>query len=132
MTARAFFAATFSLISFAALSAQTPTPLHAANFDGSGVTGLVDLIVQNAVLVLLGAVVLMCLVWICGVCKACTTCDKPQANAGRSFLNLLVLVAGITTFCSSCSVEQQMMMAQYPTVDASSANPGCPYSNHHE
>lgn len=132
MTASAFFATTFSLICTSTLSAQAPSQLHVANMDSSGVTGLVDLVVQNAILVLLGAVVLMVMVWVCCVWKACATCDKPRTYTNRSFLNLLVLVAGITTFCSSCSVEQQMLMAQYPVVDAPVAKPGCPYSNHHE
>ncbi len=95
--------------------------------DMSDVTGQLQ---QHAVLVLLGAVALMVLVFICGVWKACATCDKPQANS--RFFSLLIVAAGLSTFCSSCSVEQQMMMEQYPVVDATAANPGCPYSNHHE
>ena len=84
----------------------------------------------NALLVLLGAVVLMGIVFICHVSKACVDLNRPRGNTSRSLLSLLILATGLSAFCSSCSVEQQVMATQY--LDAVAAeNRACPMNQYH-
>jgi len=134
MTTRLFFAATLSLFSTAALSAQTPTPLHVADADGSGVAGLVDLLVQNALMALLGMVVLMVIAWVFCTWKACAGLNKKPKNARVSSLFLgLGVAAGLSIFGSSCTAAQA---AQAADIQAARAAEGgycvchAPFGNH--
>ncbi|MFN0035683.1 MAG: hypothetical protein ACKVUS_11495 [Saprospiraceae bacterium] len=112
MTTKLFFAVPLSLISSAALSAQTPTPLHFVDRDGSGIAGLVDILGQNALTVLLGMVVLMGVVWFFCICNACAGLNKKQKNAPVSSLFLYLCVAtGLSVCGSSCTTAQKAQAA---------------------
>lgn len=89
----------------------------AGNNHGLGsseMTNIVDQLEHNALLALLGVVVLLVILYICLVLKACTGLNLIQKNTH----NLLLLVLGLSSFCSSCSVEQQAMAAQYRASEA--------------
>jgi hypothetical protein len=84
--------------------------------DMAGIVGELE---QSALMALIGAVVFIGLVWICYVSKECARLSKPQENARRPFMTLLILVAALSVFCGSCTVEQRAMAAQYrATADA--------------
>lgn len=76
---------------------------------GADMTNIVSQLEYNALLALLGAVVLMGIIYICHVSKVCADLNQPQKN----IRSLLILVAGLGAFCSSCSAEQQALAAQY-------------------
>ncbi len=98
----------------AILSAQATTSLHTANMGDSDVTGVIDLLERNALMALFGFVVLMAIIFICHISKACAGLNRAQKNAR----NLIILVVGLSSFCGSCSVEQQAMAAQYRAAEA--------------
>lgn len=118
MTSKLFFSVVLFLISAVTLSAQATAPLYASGMGDSDVTGVVDLLEQNALLALIGAVGLMAMVWICSVMNACKDLNKPQKNTPKPFTSLLILVAGLSVFCGSCSVEQRAMATEYRAAQA--------------
>ena len=106
---------------------------YTAVFDGkshgtgnSDMSHIVGQLEQSALLALCGFVVLMIIIYICHVSKACANMNKVQKNTR----NLILLVAGLGSFCSSCSVEQRAMAEQYRTV-ASAENRTCPMNHHY-
>lgn len=131
MPTKISFAALLSLAATAPLAAQAPATLPAAQAGVLDINNTISLLEQNALLVLIGAIVLMGMTWVCYVFKACTQVNKHRASAHRSFLTLLVLVAGLSAFCSSCSVEQQAMAARYQAAHATE-NRTCPSPHHYE
>lgn len=86
---------------------------HTADAEGSEVAGVIDQLQHNALLALLGAILLMGIVYVCHVSKACADLNRSKTNVRHSFPVLLILAATLSTFCSSCSVEQQVMAEQY-------------------
>jgi len=110
---------------------------YTAAFDGkshgtgnSDMSHIVGQLEQSALLALCGFVVLMIIIYICHVSKACVDLNRPRGNTSRSLLSLLILAAGLSAFCSSCSVEQQVMATQY--LDAVAAeNRACPMNQYH-
>ena len=101
-------------VSMASLSAQATAPLHAAGIGDSDVAGVIDLLERNALMALFGFVVLMAIIFICHISKACAGLNRAQKNAR----NLIILVVGLSSFCGSCSVEQRAMAAQYRAAEA--------------
>lgn len=101
-------------------------PYQANNAD---VTGLVGQLQHNALLSLLGAVALMAFVYIWHVSKACADLRSLPRNKNNSFIMIVVLALGTSAFCSSCSVEQEMMAARYREMTESTV---CPMGRHHE
>ena len=101
-------------VSMASLSAQPTAALHNAGVGDSDVTGVIDLLEHNALMALFGFVVLMAIIFICHISKACAGLNRAQKNAR----NLIILVAGLSSFCGSCSVEQQARAAQYRAAEA--------------
>lgn len=79
------------------------------DLGSSEMANIVSQLEYNALLALLGAVVLMGVLYICHVWKACTDLRQAQKNTR----NLIIVVAGLSVFCGSCSIEQQAMAAQY-------------------
>ncbi|MBK7936856.1 MAG: hypothetical protein IPJ82_07075 [Lewinellaceae bacterium] len=90
---------------------------------GADIAGLVGQLEYNALFGLLGIVVLMGIIYIGHISKACADLNRPQKNVR----NLLILVIGLSSFCSSCSVEQQAMAAQYRTAE----NRSCQINHHY-
>ena len=90
---------------------------------GADLACLVGQLEYNALLGLVGIVVLMGIIYIGHVSKACADLNRPQKNVR----NLLILVIGLSSFCSSCSVEQQAMAAQYRTAE----NRSCQINHHY-
>lgn len=130
MSSRLFFSALLSLTAAVSLSAQAPAAMHTSQMMELDVFNVVRLLEQNALLALLSAVGLMGILWVCYVFNACTRLNKPQENtAGRPVMSLLVMVAGLSVFCGSCSVEQRAMAARYRTAEAAEMRP-CPMNQH--
>lgn len=96
-----------------------------------GITNIVGQLEYNALIALLGAVVLMGIIFIGHVSKACADLDRPRVNDRRPLFSLLILVAELSAICSSCSVEQQAMAERYRDAAAAKNDP-CPFSNRHE
>ncbi len=101
------------------------------NLGGSEMTDIVGQLEYNGLLLLLvGAIVFMGLVWICYVVKECAQLNKPQKNGGKHFIALWMLVAGVSVFCGSCTVEQRARAAEYRAAQAAE-NRSCPSRYHH-
>ena len=109
MASKHLLSGTSILLGVNTLSAQAPAALHTANTGDADVTGVVDLLEHNALLALVGFVVLMAILFICHLSKACAGLNRAQKNAR----NLLILVVGLSSFCGSCSVAQQARAVQY-------------------
>lgn len=130
MSSRFLFSALLSLTAAASLSAQAPAALHTSQMMELDVFNVVRLLEQNALLALLSAVGLMGVLWVCYVFNACARLNKPRKNTvGRPVMSLLVLIAGLSVFCGSCSVEQRAMAARYRTAEAAEIRP-CPMNQH--
>ena len=105
---------------------------YTAVFDGkshgtgnSDMSHIVGQLEQSALLALCGFVVLMIIIYICHVSKACANMNKVQKNTR----NLIILVAGLGSFCSSCSVEQRAMATEYRAAQAAETR-NCAMSHH--
>lgn len=98
---------------------------------GSEMADIVGRLEYSGLLLLLSAIVLMGLVWICYVVKECAQLDKPQKNGRKHFIGLWVLVAGVSVFCGSCTVEQRATAAQYRAAEAAEMR-NCPSAHHYE
>lgn len=96
---------------------------------GSDIANLAGQLGYNALLILLAAVALMGIVFIGQVSKACADLNRPRRNTRSSFFGLLILAAGLSVFCSSCSAEQRALAAQYR--DAAAENHTCPMNQHY-
>jgi len=130
MSTNLFFSALLSLAA-ATLSAQAPATLHASQAGLLDISNTISLLEQNALLALIGAIVLMGMAWVCYVFNACAQMNKSRAKAPGSFQALLILVVGLSDFGSSCSVEQQAMAARYQATQAAE-NRTCPSPHHYE
>ena len=78
MSTKLFCAALLLLTTAASLSAQAPAALHTSQMAEVNTFNVVHLLEQNALLALIGAVVLMGIGWICYVFQACAQLNKPQ------------------------------------------------------
>lgn len=115
------------LSSAASLSAQAPTEIHLPQVVDANVINLLE---QNALLASIGIIALMGISWICYVLNECATLKKPTGNKNRPLMTLLLLVVGLCTFCSSCTVEQRAAAAQSQA--AMSKNYYCTCSPQHD
>ena len=129
MTAKLNFTSAFVFIGSSVLSAQTSVALHPEPMGAQGVFNTIHLLEQNALWVLIGAVVLMGVGWICSVLKACTQLNKSPKNSGRPSVILLFLITGLSVFCGSCSTAQRAMAARYRAA-STAENRNCPYPHH--
>ena len=103
---------------------------QAPDMGGSDMASIVGQLEYNALLALLGAVVLMGIIWICHVSKACADLNRPQEDTHRPFMTLLILVAALSV-CGSCTAEQRAMATQYRAMEAAE-NRTCPLQHHYE
>ena len=97
---------------------------------GSDITGIVDQLAQSGLSILTGAVILMGIIWVCYVFKACARLNKPEGNTGNFPTIFLILLAGLSVFGSSCSVEQQVMATEYQA-SKEAEHQACPMLHHH-
>ena len=104
---------------------------QAPDMVGSDIANMVGQLEYNALLALLAAVVLMGVILICHVSKACADLNRPQENPRRRFTTLLILVAALSVFCGSCTAEQRAMATQYRDV-AAAENGTCAMPYHSE
>lgn len=105
----------------------TAGPGQAPHMGGSDVADIVGQLQYNALLALLGAVVLMGIIFICHISKACADLNRPQEDTRRPFMTLLILVAALSVFCGSCTVEQRTMATQYRNAAAGNRTCTMPY-----
>jgi hypothetical protein len=129
MTAKLIFICAFTLTGSCILNAQAPASLHTAQAEALDIHNTIQLLEQNALLALIGAVGLMAMVWFCAVMNACKDLNKPQKNTPKTFASLLILVAGLSVFCGSCSVEQRAMATEYRAAQAAETR-NCAMSHH--
>lgn len=88
---------------------------------------LINIISQlenNALFILLGMVVLMGILWICMIGKACIELRQKPKSIRVSTLPLLLFVAGLSTLVSSCSITQRAMADEMRATQAAE-NPAC-------
>ncbi len=130
MTAKLNFTCAFSFIGSSVLSAQSSAVLHTEQLTGLEAFNAVRLLEQNALLALIGAVVLIALVGIFSVLKACAGLTNQQKRSSRPSMMLLVLILGGSVFCGNCSVEKRAMAAQY-RMAAAAEQRTCPLRHHY-
>jgi hypothetical protein len=113
MVSKFILAAALVFMGFNTVTAQAPgTTLHHAGVNDSNLSGLVNQLGQNALLVLLGIVALMSLVWLFYIWNACVGINKKQKPTSISLLLLLFLLAAGMNVCgSSCTAAQQARAA---------------------
>ncbi|MBC7776737.1 MAG: hypothetical protein H7246_14985, partial [Phycisphaerae bacterium] len=80
MAIKFLFTGTFSFVGASILSAQSTAVLHTKQLADVNTMNTIRQLEQNALLALIGAVVLMGLMWICSVWKACAGLNQPQKN----------------------------------------------------
>jgi len=112
LTALLFGAGTVSL------SAQTPSHFHSKPMEQSALADSVSTLTQAALFTLLGAIALGGAIFIWWVWKSCADLKQPQINARKSYLHLLILVAGLSTFGSSCTAAQRARAADIRAAQA--------------
>ncbi len=128
MTAKYLFTSTFSILGTSILSAQTTAALHSEQLGDMNTMNTLRQLEQNALWALIGAVVLMGLLWICSIAKACAELNQPHKSPGRSMMMLLVLIIGLSAFCGSCSAGRWERAEQYRMVMKSEfRNSPCPH-----
>jgi hypothetical protein len=116
-----------SFSSAASLFAQAPAAAHTGQVTEMDAVRMLE---QNALLALIGAVILTVLLWIACVARECTQLNKPRANGSKSFLAVLMLAAGLSAFGSSCTAAQRARAAEYHAAQAAE-NRTCPMNQHH-
>jgi cytochrome bd-type quinol oxidase subunit 2 len=87
-------------------------------------TNIINQLENNALIILLGMVVLMGIIWICMIGKACTELRQKPKSIRVSVLPLLLFVAGLSVLGSSCSATQRAM-ADEMREEQSAKNPAC-------
>jgi hypothetical protein len=99
----------------------------ALDVNGSAVSDIVGQLGHNGLMILLGAVVLMGLIWICYISKACADLGKQPKSNYRSSVFLLLPVIGLCASLESCSPAQLARAAQYKNAaDAENRYCVCP------
>ncbi len=133
MAIKFLFTGTLSFVGASILSAQSTAALHTEQLGDVNTMNAISQLEQNALMALIGAVVLMGLMWICSVWKACAGLNQPRRNVRKSSINSLILIAGLSVFFGSCTVEQRAMAARY-RIAAAAESRTCPcpheYVNH--
>ena len=86
--------------------------------EQSNVTNLIGSLTQNALFVLLGAILLVGIVWVCFIFKACAQLDRPKVNNRNYILNFIILMIGLSVFGTSCTIAQQTRVAEYRAAQA--------------
>ena len=125
-----FFSATLLSFATASLFAQAPGHMQSVQAGHADIANLTGSLTQNALFTLFGAIALVGMVWIGYIIKACACLNQPQVKARKSVINLLLLAAVLSSFCSSCSVEQRAMAARYRASEAAE-NRTCPSQHHY-
>ena len=131
MTAKHFFTCSIFCLGSNFLFAQSSLVLQTKNPDGMEVMNAIQFLEQNALIALIGIVIFIGLIWLSAVLNACTALKKPQKQSSSPSIPLLIMVAGLSIFCSSCSVEQRARAAQY-RVAAAAEYRSCPLRHRHE
>ncbi len=124
-----FFSATLLSFATASLFAQAPGHMQSVQAGHADIANLTGSLTQNALFTLLGAIALVGMIWIGYIIKACACLNQPQVKARKSVINLLLLAAVLSSFCSSCSIEQRAMAARYRASEA--AENGTCLMHHH-
>ncbi len=109
------------------LFAQGPTAMQSVAVEEMDALRLLE---QNALLALIGAVVLMGLLWICSVVHECSQLNKRRDNGSKAFMSTLILAAGLSMFGSSCTAAQQARAADLRAAQAVEGRT-CPMHQHH-
>jgi len=84
---------------------------------------------HNALLLLMGAIVLLGLVFISYISKAFLDLKPPQKNTGRSFLLILVVGFGLCFSLGSCTMTQQARVEDFHAAPLAE-NRTCPMNQH--
>ena len=115
---------------------QASSTVRDLNTKSPELTNIISQLENNALFILLGMVVLMGIIWICMIGKACAELRQKPKSIHVSTLPLLLFVAGLSTLSSSCSVTQRAMADEMHAAQAAE-NPACvcpmrhiPINNH--
>jgi len=100
------------------LAAQTPSYFHSKPMEQSALADSISTLTQTALFTLLGTLALGSVIFIWWVWKSCADLKQLQINARKSFLHLLILVAGLSTFGSSCTATQEARAADIRAAQA--------------
>jgi hypothetical protein len=115
MNAKLSFACILMLSNTLSISAQRVSQMPYHSMEQSNVTNLIGSLTQNALLVLLGAIVLVGIIWVCFIFKACTQLDKPKVNNRKYIFNAIMFLIGLSIFGT---VAQQTRAADYRAAQA--------------
>jgi len=111
------------------LSAQAPAVLHSANTQKAELLHTVQLLEQNALLLLIGAVILVGLAWIAYLCHACVRLNKSKHSAHTHPSIKLLFVFGLSVLCCQCSPAYLTRAAEIQAAQAMEGR-ACLLSNH--
>lgn len=109
MTVKHLSAASFLWVGATTLSAQSSTLMfQKAGVNETNLGNLVGQLSQNALVVLVGMVLLMGIIWLFCICKACATLNKRTKNAHTLSLSIVLCVAtNLSMLGSSCTATQR-------------------------
>lgn len=103
-----FFLTAFILISQTNLFAQSPASFANTQQVLADASHTISLLEQNAFIVMVGVLVLLGIAWLGYVFSACAELNEKKQPTHRNALGMLLVMVGLSAFCSSCSTEQQM------------------------
>jgi hypothetical protein len=116
----------------ASLSAQeAPGALHAAPMEQTALAGIVDGLTRHALFALLGTITLAGAIYIAYVCKHCNDLSTKRNNIHGRSVALLLFVAGLSAFGSSCTAAQRTRAADIRAEQAAE-NRGCSMNRHYD
>lgn len=125
-----------NILIVAALFLNTPVLLSAQALASFGnvkqaemdLSNTVRLLEQNILLALSVGVLLLGILWVAYMFKEYTQSKRINQTKRNNFLSLLLLIAGMSAFCSSCGLPQQMQVLPLNTAQEY-VQQGCPH--HH-
>lgn len=104
---------------------------HEQEVANLAMTNLAGQLGHNALLLLMGAIALFGLVFICHISKACLDLKPRQKSTGKPFLLILVVGLGMCFLLGSCTLAQQARIEDSRAAQAAE-NRICPMNQHIE
>lgn len=88
--------------------AQSPASFANTQQVMADASHTISLLEQNALVVMVGVLVLLGIAWLGYVFSACAELNEKKQPTHRNALGMLLLMVGLSAFCSSCGAEQQI------------------------
>ncbi len=132
MSNKFFFTVITYGVGTAALSAQATSAFYSAPMEQTALTGIVDDLSQHALFALLGAIVFAGVIYVAYVWKHCNDLSVKRKNTTHSqSIALVLFVAGLSAFGSSCTTAQRAQAADIRAAQAAE-NRNCPMNQHYD